>query len=236
MAVKRIQSAARVLSVLEAVARNQPIGVSDLARLLADDKSAVQRAVMTLADEGWIRSAPQTSGKWELTGRLHGIARVGHSNSHILSRAHATLLALRDEFDETALLTAVNNQMLVLIDVVESGRMLRYVPPVGMVIDPRDSAAGNALLPHMTLMQQQELLGTVPDEKLLQSFATTLSRGYSTSDGLLSPDTVSLAAAILEEDGRPLAALVMTGPPSRMTPERQEIIGARLAHAAKHLS
>ena len=57
MSVKRSQSAARVLAVLECIARHQPIGVSELARLLQADKSAVQRAVMTLADDGWIRLA-----------------------------------------------------------------------------------------------------------------------------------------------------------------------------------
>ena len=59
MAVKRSQSASRVLSVLELIASRQPIGVSALAKLLDEDKSAVQRAIMTLADAGWIRIAPE---------------------------------------------------------------------------------------------------------------------------------------------------------------------------------
>ena len=57
MAVKPLQSLQRALSVIEAIAANQPIGVAALARLLGEDKSAVQRDLMTLADAGWIRAA-----------------------------------------------------------------------------------------------------------------------------------------------------------------------------------
>ena len=76
MGVKRIQSAARVLTALEGIARHQPIGVSALARLLGDDKSAVQRAIMTLADRGWIRAAPGSPVKWELTAHIHAVAHM----------------------------------------------------------------------------------------------------------------------------------------------------------------
>ena len=47
MAVKASQSATRVLAALEAVAAHQPVGISALAKLLQDDRSAVQRAVAT---------------------------------------------------------------------------------------------------------------------------------------------------------------------------------------------
>ena len=53
MAVKRSQSAARVLAALEGIARHQPVGVSELARQLGADKSATQRAIMTLAAPVW---------------------------------------------------------------------------------------------------------------------------------------------------------------------------------------
>ncbi len=76
MTVKRSRSATRVLSVLEAIAHHQPVGVSELARVLEDDKSAVQRAIMTLADSGWIEATPSTPRRWHLT-------------AHILTVAHA---------------------------------------------------------------------------------------------------------------------------------------------------
>ena len=67
MTVKRSRSGSRVLAVLEAIARHQPVGVSTLARELATDKSAVQRAIMTLADSGWIHPAARSPTRWQLT-------------------------------------------------------------------------------------------------------------------------------------------------------------------------
>ena len=236
MAVKRIQSAARVLTALEGIARHQPIGVSALARLLGDDKSAVQRAIMTLADEGWIRAAPGTPVKWELTAHIHAVAHMGHGSNNLRQRARPALKALRDEFDETVLLTVPDVRKLVLIEVVESNQMLRYVAPIGATIDARDSAAGRAILPYMSAERQAEFLGAAPDAELLDDFAATIERGYSISAGLLAPESTNIAAAIREVDGQPAAAVVLSGPSARITPARYAEIGTRVAQTARSLS
>lgn len=236
MAVKRIQSAARVLSVLEAIAQNKPAGVSELSRLLNDDKSAIQRAVMTLADEGWIRQTSASPVKWELTSRIQNLARSAYDSSHLRHRARPFLIALRDEFNETALLTVAENHMLILADVAESARLLRYVPPVGMSIDPRDSAAGRAILPHMSADEQQRLLGVAPDEELVNVYQTSRKKGYALSHGLLSSETSSVAAPILDSNGRPVAALVLSGPVARLSDAQQKHMGESLSRAAKTLS
>lgn len=236
MAVKRIQSAARVLSALEGIARHQPIGVSALARILNDDKSAVQRAIMTLADEGWIRAAPGSPVKWELTAHIHAVAHMGHGSDNLRQRARPALKALRDEFDETVLLTVPDVHKLVLIEVIESQQMLRFVAPIGMMIDARDSAAGRAILPYLGIERQIELLGSAPDATLQEEFAATRARGYSISAGLLSAESTNIAAAIREVDGQPLAAVILSGPAARITPDRFAEIGARVAQTARSLS
>src|SRR5579862_3484936 len=104
MAVKRSQSAARVLAALECIARHPAIGVSELARLLPANKSAVQRAVMTLADAGWVRTAPGTAGKWQLTAHILSLAHVGHMSNDLRRRAREVLETLRDQSGETVLL------------------------------------------------------------------------------------------------------------------------------------
>lgn len=236
MAVKRIQSAARVLSALEGIARHQPVGVSALARLLGDDKSAVQRAIMTLADEGWIRAAPGSPVKWELTAHIHAVAHMGHGSNNLRQRARPALRALRDEFDETVLLTMPDVRKLVLIEVVESHQMLRYVAPIGATVDARDSAAGRAILPYMSSDRQAEFLDGPPDIELLEDFAATLKRGYSISANLMSSELTNIAAAIREVDGQPAAAVVLSGPSARITPDRYAEIGGRVSETARSLS
>ncbi|TAL02786.1 MAG: MarR family transcriptional regulator, partial [Rhodospirillaceae bacterium] len=183
MSVKRSQSAARVLAVLEKIARHQPIGVSELARQLGADKSAVQRAIMTLADEGWIRAAPGTPTRWQPTARILAVAQTALGSDDLRHRARSALEALRDESGESVLLTVPDIGRFVVIDVVESRQLLRTVAPVGMVVPVRGSATSRAILPYMSREQQSELLGGAPDDALLKDFATTIARGYSVSSG-----------------------------------------------------
>ena len=166
MTVKRSQSAARVLAVLECVARHQPVGVSELARTMKVDKSAVQRAVMTLADEGWIRTTSATPSKWQLTAHILAVAHLGHMRNDLRQRARGALEALRDESGETVLLVVPDIRRFVVIDALESRNMLRTVPQLGLAVPVRQSATSRAVLPYMSRDQQIDLLGEVPDARL----------------------------------------------------------------------
>ena len=236
MAVKRSQSASRVLAVLERVARHQPVGVSELARLLGSDKSAVQRAVMTLADDGWIRPAPGTPTRWQLTAHILAVAHMGHSSNDLRHRARSALEALRDESGETVFLTVPDIHRFVVIEALESRQMLRTVPHIGLTVPVRGSATSRAVLPHMSRAQQVELLGEPPDAAMLDDFKATLKRGYSVSDGDVVTGSTNLAAPIIEVDGRPLGAIVVSAPSERAGKEHHARIGAMVLRAARSLS
>ena len=236
MTVKRSQSASRVLAVLETIARHQPIGVSTLARELGADKSAVQRAIMTLADDGWIHPAAGAPTRWQLTARILAVAHMGHSANDLRQRARSTLEALRDESGETVLLTVQDMLGFVVIEAIESRHMLRTVPHIGMAVPARGSATARAMLPYMTQERQTQLLGKPPDAALLNVFAVTRTRGYSVSEGEVTAGATTIAAPILEVDGRPSAAIVVSAPSGRMPASNHGRIGAMVCRAARSLS
>ncbi|MGR6998427.1 helix-turn-helix domain-containing protein [Yinghuangia aomiensis] len=60
--VKEIQSVKNACLLLEELARRQPVGVSDLARSIGMDKSAVHRLAVTLGSTGWLRRT--ADGRW----------------------------------------------------------------------------------------------------------------------------------------------------------------------------
>ena len=64
MAVKTSNAATRVLAVIDLVAEHQPVRISELAKLLDEDRSAIQRAVATIAEAGWIRPAADAPSQW----------------------------------------------------------------------------------------------------------------------------------------------------------------------------
>jgi DNA-binding IclR family transcriptional regulator len=236
VSVKRSQSASRVLAVLEKIAKHQPIGVSELARLLGADKSAVQRAIMTLADEGWIRAAPGTPTRWQPTARILAVAHIALGSNDLRHRARGALEALRDESGESVLLTVPDIGRFVVVDVVESRQLLRTVPSLGMAVPIRGSATSRAILPYMTREQQSELLGGEPDAALLEDFAATIARGYSVSRGDVIEGSTNIGAPILEIDGRPIAAVVVSAPSDRLTIAEHARIGAMVSETVRSLS
>jgi IclR family acetate operon transcriptional repressor len=236
MTVKRSRSGSRVLAVLEAIARHQPVGVSSLARQLASDKSAVQRAIMTLADAGWIHPAAGVPTRWQLTARILAVAHQGHSGNDLRQRARSTLESLRDECGESVLLTAQDMQGFVVIEAIESRHMLRTVPHVGMAVPVRGSATARAMMPYMTEERQIQLLGKPADAQLLEEFSVTRKRGFSVSDGEVSTGATTIAAPILEVDGRPSAAVAVSAPSGRMPASKHVKIGAMVCKAAHKLS
>ena len=236
LTVKRSSSAVRVLAVLEAIARLQPAGVSALARDLGADKSAVQRAIMTLADEGWIRMTKGSPTRWQLTAHLLAVAHMALSGNDVRRRARSTLESLRDQSGETVVLTVQDMHRFIVLDVVESQQMLRAVPHVGMTVPAHGSATSRAMLPYMSDERRIQILGGPPDSVLLEEFATMRKRGFSVSKNEIVAESTTLAAPILEVDGQPCAAVAITAPTARMPVAHLRTIGALLHDAARALS
>lgn len=237
MAVKRSQSASRVLGVVELIAAQQPIGVSALARLLDEDKSAVQRAVMTLADAGWIRMTPEPPVRWELSAHLFTIANLPHSANDLRQRARRTLEALRDETGETVFLAIPDIGRFVVIEVAESPHTLRSALRVGEIISVCGTATARAMLPYLSPERLQAMLGDEQvDRADAAEFEISRARGFGLSaDGVMLGSTI-LAAPIFDSDGQPLASIGVSGPSERITPERHARIGGLAMAGARSLS
>lgn len=224
MAVKRSKSASRVLAVFETIARDQPIGVSALSRLLAADKSAVQRDIMTLADAGWIRSHPGTGAQWELSPHFLTLARPPKSAETLRLGAAPILEQLRSASGETAYLAVPDRDRFVVIAAAESHHLLRIVPAVGIVIPMSGSATARAISPYLDGGEDD------PGNREIRE------HGYAVNDEEVHPGAVAIASAVLGSDGRPAASLVLTGPAQRLPVGRREELGLMLRDAARELS
>jgi IclR family acetate operon transcriptional repressor len=234
--VKRLRSASRVLAVIEAIAEHQPIGVAALARHLDDDKSAVQRALMTLADDGWIRPAPGEPTRWELTPRIHVLAHLAQGHADLRQRARTALDALRERTGESIILAVPDAGRLVAIDVLESRQLIRTAPYVGMVIPAQASASGQAVLAHLDDDAQEAFLGEPLTPALRDALAVVRRRGWAINDGDIVEGATNVGAAILDDDGRPVAAIAVSAPSDRVPPSKQAKLGALVAETASGLS
>ncbi len=236
MPVKRSQSAARVLKVVETIAREQPIGVSELAKQIGADKSATQRDIMTLADAGWIQPAGGTPTRWELTTHIHSLAQHAHGGSDLRQRARPILEALQQACGETVLLITPEAQQFVVTDLVESTHFLRTTAYVGLVVPLAGSATGRALLPYMSEEDQWRMTGVKPDKHMREHFRHTLERGYAVSEGEVYSGATTIVAPVFEADGRPVAAIGVSAPTDRLPQQYHDKMGKRVVQAARQLS
>lgn len=236
MAVKRSKSGSRILAVFEEVARRQPVGVSDLARAMQDDKSAVQRALMTLADAGWIAVAPGAPARWQPSPRILTLAlQVGLADD-LRQRARPVLEELRDRCGESVLLILFEEDGFVVAEAWESRQFLRTAPIVGMPISARNTSTGRAVLPYLPRERQAALLGGAPGPAEREAFAFTRAHGYSVSDGDVVAGATSIGAPLFDHAGLPVGAVSVSGPSDRIPPARHAEIGTMAAVAARRIS
>jgi IclR family acetate operon transcriptional repressor len=230
--VKRAQSidsAFNALTVFERVVQEQPVGVSELARLTSLDKSRVQRILLTLYAANWITPAPGYPRKWQVNMRpLNLLRRAGRLQ--LLERAVTEMARLRDELGETVFLSAPQEDHMTVLEAAVSDN------PVRLEFNPGDSIPARSAAGISIMAALPEGLGGNPfdediDEELTSRFMDVHAKGYATAD---SEEFVSFATALLDENGYPFASLTVAIPVFRLTRARRaEVAGSLLAAAGR---
>lgn len=236
MPVNPNKSGARLLAVFEQIARTQPIGVRNLAKVLDIEKSAVQRAVITLAEAGWIQSRPAGPTSWELSGKMLHLAHAARDSDSLRQTIRSTLRSLRDQTGETAYFAVPDMEGVVVVEVAESHQPLRLVVPIGTSFSATTSAPGKALLPHLPPEEQEKILGKPPNGALKTALQKILELGYCIGGEEKDKSSVNIASPLLDSQGHVLGVLVICAVDGRTSSEDQIRLGVLLADKAKELA
>lgn len=235
IAVKTISGLTRGLRVIEAVAAHQPIGLTALSRLLDVDKSAMQRTLATLHEAQWIHPVGEAPPRWELSTRCVVVAGQVYNGSSLAARAQPVMTRLRDTTGETVHLAVTEDEHMIVLGVVEGTHMVRTGLKIGQVHVPEASAAGRVI--HAYLSQEERVNSSGQPDLLLgeEEYREIRGRGWAASAEAVQQGSTSLAAAILDASGSPLAAIVISGPAMRLTEEHFTQYGELLREAADQL-
>jgi DNA-binding IclR family transcriptional regulator len=157
------------------------------------------------------------------------------------------LRRLRDATGETASLTVRRGTLRVHLDSVESLSDLKFSLEVGRPLPTLVGAAGKVLaawLPDEAVDALVEACGlpaltaqSITDRAAFKrELARVCADGFAVSDSERFPGVVSVAAPVRDHRGEIAAAVNVTGPASRLTPERARQFGPRVAEEARDLS
>jgi IclR family transcriptional regulator, acetate operon repressor len=233
------------LKVMEELAAHQPIGVSDLARLLGISKSTAHRALLTLAEAGWIETSGDRRSLWRLSVRALIVGgRAIDSQGGLRGIAVPVMEDLRRSTEETIHLLVRERTHVVLIERLDGIKAVRVFNPVGGRASIFRTSSGKAILAslppgelaaYLEILRSRADLGAMDPAELLTELETVRAQGFAVNLGSNQPDVHAVAAAILD-DGRPVAAVTVSAPPERLTEAVCERIGPLVVDAARRVS
>ena len=241
-----VKSAARVVEVLEAVAR-RPSGLTFTELLDATDipRSSLHGLVHTLAGRGVIQLDLATK-RYAPGPKLWELAMNYAQQLQLVPLAWPALESLRNAFDETVQMGVLNGPDVVYVAKASSSHPLQMVSHVGSRLPAYATGLGKALLAGLAPSAVQALLpaslpqytrATLTTRAALQDdLAHVRARGYARDAGEYSGDVRCVAAPVVEHTGAVVAAVSVTMASERFSPEREAAIAPALVEAVERVS
>lgn len=220
----------RALVVLELLARaKEPVRLSDIAQQLGMQKSTVHRILSTLIGRGYVEQE-ESSSCYRATLRLWELGS-GLIEEHPIKRAATAFLhRLHQATRETVSLTVLSGDDVLYLDKLISPRPIRFTSRIGSRLPAIVTAGGKAMLAHepdaraiiRRSQQQIDKPSRLNLEALLGELKESQRTGYATST--FRAGVISFAVPIMGRAGRAAAAISVSAPTSRITPEKREAI------------
>lgn len=239
-----MRSVTTALQVLEAVAVNQPVGLSALTRALGLPKATVQRSLATLAEAGWIEPYEDT-GRWQVGVRAFVVGSVVGSRGGLRSAALPVMKALSAEVGETVHLMVPSGRDAVLVERIDSPRPLRAVASLGTRGPLHAMSNGKAILASLPPAEVEAYIQeglpaitprTIVDPSVLRAELAKIAQlGYSVCHEEIEEGVVSVGAAI-RRGGHTVASLSISGPASRMLDDLLDNYGKKVHQAAESIA
>jgi IclR family acetate operon transcriptional repressor len=242
-----MKSVTRSLRILEAVAQHQPVTVGELTKLFGLPKSTVQRTLVTLAEAGWLRANRRDTTRWEIGARVLAVRPAALQGSSLFAAAREPMLRLRDAANETIHLSVPDAlHGMVVVDRVDCDHAVRTFHTIGDLSPLHATAVGRAVLAHLPRRDVDDLIATglepfsettpVEPEELRAELDRIRADGYAVNRNQYRPGVCAVAAAVLDEDGTPLAAVAISMPEARYDDARAPEWGRLVADTAAEIS
>jgi IclR family acetate operon transcriptional repressor len=242
-----VRSIDRAVAILRCFDRLSPeLGISDLAGMTGLSTSTVRRLLAAMQANHLVR---QTAGKrYELGPIVRQLANSGAVDRRLRDTAMPFMVALRDELDETIGLheLVLAGKRIVVAQVESRQQLRRTYTDIGTPIPLISGGPSKAILLALPDGEWPRFLA----EKIENCTATTTTDpaeiarelraarhiGFVVSRGQKTEGVTAVAAPIFDHTQRAVGALGASVPESRMSVEREVVIGARIRGVAWQLS
>lgn len=241
-------AAAHALRVLKLLARHAaPMPAAAIARDLGLPRSSVYHLLAVLRAEGFVVHLPEQ--------RRFGLGVAAFELGSAYSRQEPLQWLARTLLTRLVELTTHNGHLAIL-----HGRDVMYVieerapgrpslvTDVGVRLPAHLTASGlamlaalppqqvRALFPARSAFKQRRGLGAPSAWALRRLLADIRRAGHAHEDGLVTAGFASVAAAVLDHGGYPIAAVTLTFAASDVDAHRREVLAAQVSASASELA
>lgn len=227
----KVKSLKRAIEVLNCFIEKQPLGVTEISEKLGIYKSSVHSILTTLQALDYVEQDEDSGKYWIGTGALM-LTRAVEAKYSFYKIASGHLQDISEQVGENVYLTIPVKGAVYYLDSARPSKNNKF--SVGSMKNSTEylhcTSSGKAMLAYMPEDEISAYLSkplqkmtphTITDpDTLRHELEEIRRRGYSIDDRECDLATKCVAVPIRAADGRPLAALSISGPAHRFTDEK----------------
>lgn len=241
-----IQSLDRAFDVLDLLARNAGLTLTEIATSLDQSPATMHRVLSTLQARDVVEMDNQNQ-TWHIGAGAYRIGSAFLQRSGVAERSRAAMRRLMEETGETSNLGIEVNGNVMFVAQVETKETIRAFFPPGTVSPMHASGIGKALLSRYSKDRLERFLyaqnltrftdkTVVEPLDLTNDLHSAQARGWAFDDEEKATGMRCVAAPILDIFGEAIAGISVSGPTSRMSRDRIEEIAGHVCDAAREVS
>ena len=244
-----VQSVDRALTILELLAADGQLGVTEIAGLLEVHKSTASRLLATLQAHGLAEQLPDR-GHYQLGVGVLRLAGVTRARLDVVRESRSVTRDLARSVDETVNIVVMSGRDALYLDQIAGQSALQIHNWVGQRNPMYATANGRVLLAYQSDSERDAILtaagpdGRFPQltehtlttrEAVLARLETVRRDGYAVVVDELEVGLTAIAAPIRGSDGEVLASVSVSGPTFRVA-DRVPVIVTEVLAAAISIS
>ena len=241
-----IKSLDRAMEIFEHLSADSGQTLSALATNLGQAPATVYRVLVTLESRGLVEFDP-VEQLWHIGPRAFVIGARFLRRTSLVERARPILRRLMETTGETANLGIVQESSVLFVSQVETHASIRAFFPPGTLSPLHASGIGKALLAEMSSDRFELIVRTgglprytektlTDPEQLVADLSATRERGHAIDDEEKNLGMRCIAAPVFDVHDEAAAGISVSGPASRMGPDRIPALATEVMEAAAALT
>ncbi|HUH98115.1 MAG TPA: IclR family transcriptional regulator [Anaerolineales bacterium] len=236
----------KMLDILETIRESRSgLGLSDLTRAVGLPKPTAYRIVATMEARGYL--SRQGSGRYQMTRKFFDLQQNESAEQALMRTAPPVMERLVGLCRETVNLGILDAAEVVVVSTLESPQSIRMTSKVGNRRYLHSTALGKVLLSGLADKEVDRLIRIQGLPKLMPRTLVTRpalaaelelvrKQGFAIDNEENEPGGRCLAAPIVGQDGRIVAALSISAPIFRMDMARARSLAGELIASCRAIS